>query len=196
MKIVTLFFACVALRNFAIGAMQEPNPHPGIAPEVDHVQKHQIKIKNPVPNQSELPEGEVIIAKLVNNELAEKLHGKLVTDEQVTSCNSRHGYAIVDINDSVRLYACLQPDLRPPRPVNSRLSGPNPLYSAAVERQNRPRLEAKLAPSNGRSTSESRDLLGRLGHVRFIRQNEIVLEGDLHKYELGFAFHPWPSTPW
>lgn len=132
--------------------------------------------------------------KLANSHL---LKGYLVPDFRIASCNGPHGYAVVDLSDSERLYACIRPSEFYQESRDMERNDGVSVLLATIVRSGRPSLEADLAPRDARSTLNSHQLLyhggheinmlgsQRVGHVRYVKSdpiNPIDVDGDLYEF--------------
>ncbi|XP_033215229.1 uncharacterized protein LOC117171744 [Belonocnema kinseyi] len=226
MNIFTLFFVCVALHNFAkVGAMQNssegfrgkaaiferrqprkrgirssdfPHIHPDLSAWINHGHTHPTEIHKSLLDASGT-QNLILLSSFVENGDTTNwlfLKADLIPNSDIVSCNGPHGYAIVDLSDSERLYGCFRPDFYHKESLSSRHTGVVPVFLATVVRAGRYRLEAQLTSSDARSTLHSHGLICRdgdgiripgvqpAGHVRYLKSgsiNPIDVEGDLYQ---------------
>ncbi|XP_033213683.1 uncharacterized protein LOC117170758 [Belonocnema kinseyi] len=197
MKVVTLFFVCVALTNFAkIGAMNNssrtstnpftatvaetttrhihatnyPAIHPDIGDWTKHRHTHPTRILTPVPNKPNLPAQQIRIQKVIDGNVPgwHLLQGELMHDYEIMSCHGPHGYAMVELTGRERFYACLKPYLYHNETKSREHTGGPQVYLAYVLLYGKPRMEADLAPRDETSALDSR---GLLFHGRAVRNH-------------------------
>ncbi|XP_033215606.1 uncharacterized protein LOC117172000 [Belonocnema kinseyi] len=199
MKIVTLFFACVALLNFPkVDAWGDDavNDHGRDGTPLHNYHRTASRIwaehghTHPTEYEPSNAQNLIFITKVINGLTADwhVLYGVLVPDLRIATCNGPNGYVIVEFSDSVRLYACMKPyALFEDSTTNGQSGniGDVPVFLAHVYREGTPELAADLAPRDERSRLNSHRLLFHgeseierlhsqpVGHVRYIKSVRI-----------------------
>ncbi|XP_033215123.1 uncharacterized protein LOC117171698 isoform X2 [Belonocnema kinseyi] len=169
-----------------------PNPHPDLPAWNNHRHTHDSEIRNIAPHAIHQPKG-IILKRVVNGEISNwhLLIGNLVPDARIERCNGPYGSVSVDLPDSERLYACLQPVKYHNETKNREHVGGAPIFLANVGIGN-VKYRAVLAPSDIRSRVNSQGYpstlgLQTIGQVRYTKSdpinpnNSIDVAGDLHK---------------